>query len=158
MIAIRPKPFRRRDPWRAVRQCPGCENTGGDESGHLNSPRVARGRLSLDCFKIASCCGQNDFVHERVTRVSMTQKSSLMRVCVWAGGLPVCCVRRPCHASRTDEIVSDLHRRDLHGRPTEACEVHFCQTDQLSTVVRRRSLSRSSMVSIRSSLRSRCTS
>ena len=34
----------------------------------------------------------------------------------------------------------------------------FCQTDQPSTAIRRKTLSRSSMVSIRSSLRSRWTS
>ena len=45
------------------------------------------------------------------------------------------------------------------AKPRRAADQpQLCQTDQPSTVVRRRSLSRSSMVSIRSSLRSRWTS
>ena len=52
----------------------------------------------------------------------------------------------------------DRKRQEVWAIKDPRIRLGFCQTDQPSTTARRSSLSRSSMVSIRSSLRSRWTS
>lgn len=71
-------------------KCSGAENAdGGDQSGHRDVPRITKGRLIPDCFRIASPGSQNGFFHDRVMSWRlMIRGASLRAVCVRASQPP----------------------------------------------------------------------